>query len=129
MNLLLSYEDERLNDIHLIDEQLTDLEISAAEKLLQYVHRTQKRELSHLQKVVHYEIKDYLQMSYATKNSLDLLENARTSKKHGSLYWLLDETKTAMGTRMLRTWIDRPLVSMNRIKERQDIIQVFLDYF
>ncbi|MDE7493520.1 DNA mismatch repair protein MutS, partial [Streptococcus agalactiae] len=124
MNLLLSYEDERLNDIHLIDEQLTDLEISAAEKLLQYVHRTQKRELSHLQKVVHYEIKDYLQMSYATKNSLDLLENARTSKKHGSLYWLLDETKTAMGTRMLRTWIDRPLVSMNRIKERQDIIQV-----
>jgi DNA mismatch repair protein MutS len=129
MNLLLSTEKERFEDVHLIDTSLTDLEISAAEKLLQYVHRTQKRELSHLQKVLHYEIKDYLQMSYATKSSLDLLENARTSKKHGSLYWLLDETKTAMGMRLLRNWIDRPLVNEELIKERQDIIQVFLDHF
>ncbi|SDB02039.1 DNA mismatch repair protein MutS [Streptococcus henryi] len=129
MNLLLSTEKERFEDVHLIDTSLTDLEISVAEKLLQYVHRTQKRELSHLQKVLHYEIKDYLQMSYATKSSLDLLENARTSKKHGSLYWLLDETKTAMGMRLLRNWIDRPLVNEELIKERQDIIQVFLDHF
>lgn len=129
MNLLLSTEKERFEDVHLIDTSLTDLEISAAEKLLQYVHRTQKRELSHLQKVLHYEIKDYLQMSYATKSSLDLLENARTSKKHGSLYWLLDETKTAMGMRLLRNWIDRPLVNEELIKERQDIIQVYLDHF
>lgn len=129
MNLLLSIEKERFEDVHLIDTSLTDLEISAAEKLLQYVHRTQKRELSHLQKVLHYEIKDYLQMSYATKSSFDLLENARTSKKHGSLYWLLDETKTAMGMRLLRNWIDRPLVNEELIKERQDIIQVFLDHF
>lgn len=129
MNLLLSIEKERFEDVHLIDTSLTDLEISVAEKLLQYVHRTQKRELSHLQKVLHYEIKDYLQMSYATKSSFDLLENARTSKKHGSLYWLLDETKTAMGMRLLRNWIDRPLVNEELIKERQDIIQVFLDHF
>ena len=129
MNLLLSQEKERFQDIHLIDSHLASLEISAAEKLLQYVHRTQKRELSHLQKLAHYEIKDYLQMSYATKSSLDLLENARTAKKHGSLYWLLDETKTAMGMRLLRAWIDRPLVSQRRIEERQNIIQVFLDAF
>mgnify|MGYP002230815085 CR=1 FL=1 len=93
------------------------------------MHRTQMRELSHLQKAQHYEIKDYLQMSYATKSSLDLLENARTGKKHGSLFWLLDETKTAMGMRLLRTWIDRPLVNQAAIMERQNIIQVFLDNF
>lgn len=125
MNILLSFEREHYTDVHLIDSNLTSLEISAAEKLLCYVHKTQKRELSHLQKVQHYEIKDYLQMSYATKSSLDLLENARTGKKHGSLFWLLDETKTAMGMRLLRTWIDRPLVSLEAILERQSIIQVF----
>ncbi|MGV3127516.1 DNA mismatch repair protein MutS [Streptococcus orisratti] len=129
MNLLLSAEKDRFDDVHLIDTNLTEVEISAAEKLLCYVHKTQKRELSHLQKLVHYEIKNYLQMSYATKTSLDLLENARTGKKHGSLYWLLDETQTAMGMRLLRNWIDRPLVNLERILERQDIIQVFLDHF
>lgn len=129
MNLLLSAEKDRFDDVHLVDTNLTAVEISAAEKLLCYVHKTQKRELSHLQKLVHYEIKNYLQMSYATKTSLDLLENARTGKKHGSLYWLLDETQTAMGMRLLRNWIDRPLVNLERILDRQDIIQVFLDHF
>lgn len=85
-----------------------------AGKLLSYVQRTQLRELSHLQKVQHYEIKDYLQMDYAAKSSLDLLENGRTGKKHGSLYWLLDETKTAMGMRLLRSWIGRPLVDKEK---------------
>lgn len=129
MNLLLSYEDTIYEDNTLIDNQLTAVELSAAGKLLQYIHKTQMRELSHLQALVHYEIKDYLQMSYATKSSLDLVENARTNKKHGSLYWLLDETKTAMGMRLLRSWIDRPLVSKEAILERQEIIQVFLDAF
>ncbi|MGT2935593.1 DNA mismatch repair protein MutS [Streptococcus castoreus] len=129
MNLLISYENTVFEGSPLIDSQLTAVELSAAGKLLQYVHRTQMRKLSHLQKLVHYEIKDYLQMSYATKSSLDLVENARTSKKHGSLYWLLDETKTAMGMRLLRAWIDRPLVSREAILERQEIIQVFLDAF
>lgn len=125
MNLLLSFEDEVTEDVQLIDNSLTDLEKAAAGKLLSYLHRTQMRDLSHLQKVVHYEIKDYLQMDYATKSSLDLLENGRTGKKHGSLYWLLDETKTAMGMRLLRTWIDRPLIDLKRIENRQAVVQVF----
>ncbi|HEM5129071.1 TPA: DNA mismatch repair protein MutS [Streptococcus suis] len=129
MNLLLSFEDEVTEDVQLIDNSLTDLEKAATGKLLSYLHRTQMRDLSHLQKVIHYEIKDYLQMDYATKSSLDLLENGRTGKKHGSLYWLLDETKTAMGMRLLRTWIDRPLIDLKRIENRQAVVQVFLDYF
>lgn len=129
MNLLLSFEKTVYDDVHLLDNQLETIELTAAGKLLQYVHQTQKRELSHLQKLVHYEIKDYLQMAYATKSSLDLLENARSGKKHGSLYWLLDETKTAMGTRLLRNWIDRPLVSSSHISKRQGIIQIFLEHF
>lgn len=129
MNLLLSSEREVYSDLQFVDTSLTELEKTVAGKLLQYVYRTQKRELSHLQQVKRYEVKDYLQLSFSTKSSLDLLENSRTSKKHGSLYWLLDETKTAMGTRLLRQWIDRPLVDVERIRERQDIIQVFLEQF
>ncbi|EHI70519.1 DNA mismatch repair protein MutS [Streptococcus ictaluri] len=129
MNLLLSFEDTLYEDERLIKADFSPIERSVAAKLLNYVHTTQMRELSHLQELVHYEIKDYLQMSYATKSSLDLVENARTGKKHGSLYWLLDETKTAMGMRLLKTWIDRPLVNKEAILERQNIIQVFLDAF
>lgn len=129
LNLLLSLEKTPLTAGHLLDQHLSPLERSAAGKLLQYLQVTQKRELSHLQPLVHYEVKDYLQMTYATKTSLDLLENARTHKKQGSLFWLLDETKTAMGTRLLRAWIDRPLVQLDAIQGRQDIIQTFLDDF
>ena len=128
MNLLLSSETEQYTS-PLIPSQLTPLEKQVAEKLLQYVHVTQKRELSHLQPVRHYEIKDHLQMSYSTKVSLDLLENTRTGKKHGSLYWLLDDTKTAMGMRMLRSWIDKPLINKEAFLERQAIVQVFLEHF
>ncbi|MEQ9763606.1 DNA mismatch repair protein MutS [Streptococcus jiangjianxini] len=129
MNLILSYENQLFEDRELVSDDLSPLEQTSALKLLSYVHRTQKRELKHLQALVHYEVKDYLQMTYATKSSLDLLENARTGKKHGSLFWLLDETKTAMGMRLLRQWIDRPLLRFDEIKERQDIIQAFLDDF
>lgn len=127
--LLLSYEQEIYTDDTLINPNLSQVEKNVAGKLLQYVHQTQMRELSHLQELIHYDIKDYLQMSYATKSSLDLIENARTKKKHGSLYWLLDETKTAMGMRLLKTWIDRPLISKQAIRERQNIVETFLESF
>ncbi|MCK1257264.1 DNA mismatch repair protein MutS [Streptococcus uberis] len=127
--LLLSYEQEIYTDDTLINPNLSQVEKNVAGKLLRYVHQTQMRELSHLQELIHYDIKDYLQMSYATKSSLDLIENARTKKKHGSLYWLLDETKTAMGMRLLKTWIDRPLISEQAIMERQNIVETFLESF
>lgn len=61
-------------------DELSSLEKQTAGKLLAYVFQTQMRELSHLKKVHHYEIKDFLQMDYATKTSLDLTENARTGR-------------------------------------------------
>lgn len=129
MNLLLSHVETVLDDVQLLGDHLSELEKKTAGKLLQYVHQTQMRELSHLKKVHHYEICDFLQMDFATKASLDLTENARTGKKHGSLYWYLDETRTAMGGRLLRSWIQKPLVDLKRIQERQDVIQVFMDHF
>ena len=129
MNLLLSQVGTAFEDVQPLGDELSRLEHQVAGKLLEYVHQTQLRELSHLKRVHHYEIKDFLQMDYATMASLDLTENARTGKKHGSLYWLMDETKTAMGTRLLRRWIQQPLIDKERILKRQDVVQVFLDYF
>ena len=129
MNLLLSQVGTAFEDVQLLGDELSRLEHQVAGKLLEYVHQTQLRELSHLKRVHYYEIKDFLQMDYATMASLDLTENARTGKKHGSLYWLMDETKTAMGTRLLRRWIQQPLIDKERILKRQDVVQVFLDYF
>ena len=129
MNLLLSQVETIFDDVQLLGKDLSPLEHQVAGKLLEYVHKTQLRELSHLKQVHHYEIKDFLQMDYSTMASLDLTENARTGKKHGSLYWLMDETKTAMGTRLLRAWIQRPLIDKERIVKRQDVVQVFLDHF
>ena len=102
MNLLISEQLEIPENLLIDLSGLTALENQVASKLLAYVKETQMRDLSHLQEVEHYEIKDFLQMDFATKSSLELTANKRENKKHGTLYWLLDETKTAMGTRMLR---------------------------
>ena len=83
MNLLLSHVETAIDDVQLLGDDLSELEKKTAGKLLQYIHQTQMRELSHLKKVHHYEICDFLQMDFATKASLDLTENARTGKKHG----------------------------------------------
>ena len=129
MNLLLSEQLDLPETLQMEHRELSAIEERVALKLLAYVKRTQMRDLSHLQEVEHYEIKDFLQMDFATKTSLELTVNKRENKKHGTLYWLLDETKTAMGTRMLRTWIERPLISEVAIAKRMAIVQLFLDHF
>ncbi|MGY3736902.1 DNA mismatch repair protein MutS [Lactococcus taiwanensis] len=129
MNLLLSEQLDLPETLQMEQGDLSAIEERVALKLLAYVKRTQMRDLSHLQEVEHYEIKDFLQMDFATKTSLELTVNKRENKKHGTLYWLLDETKTAMGTRMLRTWIERPLISEVAITKRMAIVQLFLDHF
>lgn len=129
MNLLLSEQLDLPETLQMEHGDLSAIEEQVALKLLAYVKRTQMRDLSHLQEVEHYEIKDFLQMDFATKTSLELTVNKRENKKHGTLYWLLDETKTAMGTRMLRTWIERPLISEVAIAKRMAIVQLFLDHF
>lgn len=129
LNLLISeqLDCEIPTLIHL--SALTALENQVASKLLTYVKRTQMRDLSHVQEVEHYAIKDFLQMDFATKSSLELTANKREGKKHGTLYWLLDATKTAMGTRMLRAWIERPLIHAEAINTRAEITQIFIDHF
>jgi len=97
--------------------------------LMHYLFRTQKRSLDHLQKVETYQLNHFMKMDYYSKRNLELTETIRSKGKKGSLLWLLDETMTAMGARLLKQWIDRPLISRGEIEKRQMVVEVFLERF
>lgn len=98
-------------------------------KLLTYLNETQKRSLDHLQKAVEYQVDHFLKLDYYSKFNLELTQSIRTGKKQGTLLWLLDETKTAMGGRLLKQWIDRPLIQQTQIEERQNQVASLLNAF
>ena len=98
-------------------------------RLFNYLYRTQKRSLDHLQKVETYQIRQYMKIDYFSKRNLELTETIRTKGKKGSLLWLLNETMTAMGARLLKQWIDRPLLSKPAIEERLDIVETLKNSF
>ena len=98
-------------------------------RLLHYLFKTQKRSLDHIQQTVIYETSHYLKIDYHSKRNLELTETIRSKGKHGSLLWLLDETKTAMGARMLKQWVDRPLISLEEINTRHSLVEVLLTNF
>lgn len=98
-------------------------------RLINYLYRTQKRSLDHLQKVATYQINQYMKIDYFSKKNLELTETIRSKGKKGSLLWLLDETKTAMGGRLLKQWIDRPLIDEQEIKRRNSLVETLIHSF
>lgn len=101
----------------------------ASSRLLNYLHRTQKRSLDHLQVVEVYHIDEYVKIDYYSKRNLELTETIRSKGKKGSLLWLLDETKTAMGGRLLKQWIDRPLMNKQEITRRHDLVDTLISAY
>lgn len=101
----------------------------ALKHLLTYILDTQKRDLSHLQKAVIHENRNYLKMNIHTKRNLELTETLRLKQRNYSLIWLLDKTKTAMGSRMLKFYIESPLIDANEINRRYDVVDIFLKEF
>ncbi|WP_276736090.1 DNA mismatch repair protein MutS [Bacillus sp. (in: firmicutes)] len=98
-------------------------------RLYTYLKRTQKRSLDHLQPVQVYELEEAMKIDLYSKRNLELTETIRSKNKKGSLLWLLDETKTAMGGRLLKQWIDRPLIRVNQIEERQEMVETLMSHF
>ncbi|KAF0820469.1 MULTISPECIES: DNA mismatch repair protein MutS [unclassified Cytobacillus] len=98
-------------------------------RLINYLYRTQKRSLDHLQKVATYQVNQYMKIDYFSKKNLELTETIRSKGKKGSLLWLLDETKTAMGGRLLKQWIDRPLIDEQEIKRRHSLVETLIGSF
>lgn len=113
-----------------IYEGIEDARIKSSIKLLLYYLDTiQKRNLSHFQKVIIKEKEQYLEMDIHTKRNLELTECLRTKERTYSLLWLLDNTKTAMGSRKLKSFIENPLLDINKINQRYDIVSKLLEEF
>lgn len=103
------------------------LAISAAGALLSYVKETQRRQLDYMNKLSTFSTEDFMVLDSSTQRNLELIKNIRDNSSRGSLLSVLDETKTSMGSRMLRNWIVRPLLDTQRINERLDCIDELAD--
>jgi len=113
-----------------IYESISDFRlIESIKYLLTYITDTQKRSILHMKKAIIKEKKQYLKMDIHTKRNLELTETLRTKERTYSLIWLLDKTKTAMGSRLLRNYIENPLLDINEINYRYDIIERMLSEF
>ncbi|WP_367369526.1 DNA mismatch repair protein MutS [Pediococcus parvulus] len=132
LNIMVSHQNkiEVKAELSYLTQSLTEkLEKSTVETLLTYITVTQKRSLAHLQKAVAYEPSYYLRMDHYSKYNLELTRSIRSGKKQGTLLWLLDETRTAMGGRLLKQWLDRPLIQKKQIEDRQIKVAELLDHY
>ena len=86
--------------------------------LLSYLHETQKTDLSHVDDLEYYRRGQFMELDLTARRNLELTETLRSKEKKGSLLWVLDKTKTAMGGRLMRAWLERPLLSVTEIDRR-----------
>ena len=122
INECLEYKEIYKN---ITDERL----LESIKHLITYITSTKMMVLSHLQTVILKENKNYLKMDVHTKRNLELTETLRLKQRQYSLLWLLDKTKTAMGSRMLKNYIENPLVDIDEINKRYNIVETLLEEF
>ena len=91
--------------------------------LLKYLEEIQKSNLEHINKLQVYSTDRYMTLDISTRRNLEITETMRDKSKKGTLLWVLDNTNTAMGARMLRSWVDMPLIDVNKINERLNCIE------
>ena len=94
----------------------------ASGALLKYLEETQKNSLSHMSRLTRYATGNYMVLDSATRRNLELVETLREKQKRGSLLWVLDKTKTAMGARTLRKYVEQPLIDKESIVKRLDAV-------
>ena len=95
--------------------------------LLSYLYETQKTDLSHINDLDYYEQGVFLELDLTARRNLELTETLRNKEKKGSLLWVLDKTKTPMGGRCLRSWLERPLLSVTAINRRSSAVAALVE--
>ncbi|MEB1809535.1 MAG: DNA mismatch repair protein MutS [Bacillaceae bacterium] len=106
-----------------------DYLVATIGRLCNYLVRTQRRSLEHLQQVQYYTANQYMKIDYHSKRNLELIETIREKKKKGSLLWIVDATVTAMGARLLKKWLERPLINQGEIEERLTVVETLMEQF
>ena len=96
--------------------------LQAVGGLLSYLHETQKSDLAYLRSLQVYRQSQYMELDYTARRNLELTASLHGGEKKGSLLWVLDKTRTAMGARLLRQWLEKPLVSVAQIRRRQQAV-------
>ena len=127
----ITYNDNLLENeyINIYKDINDDRVIISIKSLLYYLSITQKRSLSHFQNVMIKKKESCLSMDIHTKRNLELTECLRTKERTYSLLWLLDNTKTAMGSRKLKYFIENPLLDINMINKRYNVVEKLLEEF
>jgi len=95
--------------------------------LIRYISDTQKTSLPHINNVNYYNSSQFMQIDYASRRNLELTESMRDGKKKGTLLWVIDKTVTSMGGRLLRSWLDKPLIDIKKIQDRQNAVEEFYE--
>ena len=129
----ISYFDGTDLDEHtqgLIDaSNFSEVQIYALKTLLSYILDTQKDGAIQIGSIKKYEIEKHMQLDIQTRRNLEILESNREKTKKGSLLWVLDSTSTAMGGRLLRSWVQNPLLDRKEIEKRLNAVEVFTKEF
>ena len=126
-NILRKYfTDNYLNSLKFDDKNLINLSLSM---LLNYIYSTQKQVTSNINNINIYNSNEYMVLDMFTRNNLELTQTIRGSKKKGSLLHVLDKTSTAMGGRLMRKYVEEPLINKSKIDERLSVIQELKDDF
>ncbi len=103
------------------------LSISSMNALIEYIEQTQKTSLDHINKITVYHLSKYMALDINARRNLEITEKMRDKSKKGTLLWVLDKTSTSMGGRMLRRWLNNPLIDVVEINERLDSVKELKD--
>jgi len=126
--MIFSYQEDVEDNLEFEDKcyQIKDVrQVRTFKRLLAYLTYTQKRNLDYIKNARVLVNSTYLQMDNFTRTNLELTRTVRSSDRYGSLLWLLDKTKTAMGARMLKNWLVKPLSDLRMINERLNLVEAF----
>lgn len=115
----------KISDLHGLGIKDYECGTIAAGALLKYLYETQKNNLANMTSLQLYITGKYMIIDSSTRRNLELVETLREKQKRGSLLWVLDKTRTAMGARMLRSFIEQPLIDKKEIEKRLDAVEAF----
>ena len=122
-NLDLRFNITDTNNKKIEDITSKKLAISSINALIQYIEQTQMTSLDHINKITIYQISKYMSLDINARRNLEVTEKMRDKSKKGTLLWVLDKTSTSMGGRLLRRWLNDPLIDVAEINKRLDSVQ------
>lgn len=121
--ILELFKVEKLEELKIKDRIYSQL---ATNKLIEYLYSTQKNTLDHINQLTYFEPKNYMVMDINTRANLEIHETIMSRDKKGALIHILDKTSTAMGGRLLKKWLEQPLISVSKINTRLNVVQYFV---